>query len=90
MNHKFPSAAHFAAALEAANRKSQHEGFVRFLADPAVKYILSTMPAGPQDALMTLMRKSFYDGHTCGGTAAMGVIVEHATDVVSKGLGDGN
>lgn len=82
-------ATNLADKMEAANRKGQMVGFQKLLADPAVKYILSTMPEGPQDALMTLLRKAFYDGHTMGGTAAMGAFMEETIGFL-KDDGHGN
>lgn len=63
------------AKMEAANRKGQAVGLQKFMADPAVKYILSTLPKCPDDSLLVLLRKAYEDGHTQGGIAAMGTFI---------------
>lgn len=69
--------AKMSAEIRIAEAKARAEGFQRLLADPMTKFIISQIPAGPDDALMIMLRSTFDAGFNAGTTSVITMVAEH-------------
>ncbi len=68
--------------FEEDQRQARAAGLQRLMADPMVKFVLSQIPPGPDDALSAVISKSFDAGFDAGNGSAIGSVMK----TVIKGL----